>query len=119
MDLRPDLAVERDVRVRLGVVDAEHDIDPRLDARPLGADAVFIPAEDVHGLVERGLLLRRGRPDHAIAAKLVVNFPKPPRAAVHLIPAHVRPARHAHAADLDATIDQARGRIAAALDLQP
>ena len=115
--LRGDVAIERDVGVGFGVVHAVDAIDPGLDARAFGTDAVFVPTEDIDGLVERGLLLGRGCPDDFVAAVLVVNFAEPSRAAIDLITAH-RPVLRPHAADLNAAIQHARLRIAADLDLE-
>ena len=103
----------RDVLVLLGVVDRQHAIDPRLDARPFGADAVFIPAEDIDDLVQRRGI--DGLGDDLVAAEFIVDLSEPARAAVHLIAAHVRTTRHAQAANLDAAVDHAGLRIAAAL----
>jgi hypothetical protein len=116
VDLHGDLAIERDVLAVLGEVGRRHAVDPDADARALGADAVFVPAVNVHDLVECGLVERLG--DDAVAAEFVVDLAEPALAAVDLVAAHVMPAGHAHAADLDAAVDHARGRIAAALDLQ-
>ena len=116
--LRADETIQRDVFVRLGEVDAEDAIDPGLDARAFGADAVFVPAGDIDDLVERGLLLGRGCPDDLVAPSLVVDFAEPARAAIHLIAAHVRTAGHAHAADLNAAVEHAGLRIAADFDFE-
>ena len=114
MHLRRDLAIQRDVGIGLGVVDREHVIDPHLDAWPFGADAVCIPAKNIDDLLQ-SLRIDRLRNDLA-PTKLVIDLSKPPVTAIDLIAAHVRPAAHPLAANLNAAVDQARRGIAAALD---
>ena len=116
--LRADEPVQRDVLVRLNVVHAMHAVDPGLNARPFGADAVLIPAKNVHRLVQCRLLFRGWSPDDLVAAELVINFAEPSGPAVHLIARHVRAAGHAQAANLDAAVEHAGLGIAADLDLE-
>ena len=53
VDLDADLARLHDLRIGLGVVDALHAIDPRGDARAVGADDVFVPVVLLEHRTER------------------------------------------------------------------
>jgi hypothetical protein len=116
VNLGADVAVEGDVGIGLGVVDAEDAVDPGLDAGAFGADGVFVPAEGVDDFVEGGLLLRGGGPDDFVAAVFVVDFAEPACAAVDLVAGHGGAV--ADGADLDAGVDEACFGIARALDFE-
>ena len=116
MDLGGDVAVEGDVGVGLGVVDAVDAVDPGLDAGAFGADGVVVPAEDVDGFVEGGLLFGGGGPDDFVAAVFVVDFAEPAGAAVDLVAAHGGAVTKG--ADLDAGVEHAGFGIAGDFDFE-
>ena len=106
MHLDADLAVGRDVRLGLDVIERRHAVDPAADAVALGDDAVLVPFAFLHGGEHGGGVLRVR--DDLVAAALVVELAVPALAVVDLIAAHLGAVRHAHAAHLHAAVDEAR-----------
>ena len=93
MDLHGDLAAQRDRRIGLDVVDGLDAVEPDLDARAVGADAVGIP---LAGRLER-LCLRRGvgLGQETVASAFVIESAVVARPEVGLIPDHLMVRRHA------------------------
>ena len=106
MDLDADLAVGGDIRFGLDVIQRRHSVDPAADAIPFGEDAIFVPFAFLDGGEHGGGVLRLS--DDLIAAALVVDLAVPALTVVHLVAAHFRAVRHAHAAHLDTAIDKTR-----------
>ena len=106
VDLDADLAVGGDIRFGLEVIESRHAIDPAADAIPFGEDAVFVPFAFLDRSEHGGGVLRLS--DDLIAAALVVDLAVPALAVVHLVAAHLRAIRHAHAAHLNTAIDETR-----------
>ena len=106
VDLDADLAVGRDVRRGLDVIERRDAVDPAADAVALGEDAIFVPLAFLHGGEDRGRVLRFG--DDLVAAALVVDLAIPALAVIYLVAAHLGAVRDAHAAHLDAAVDEAR-----------
>ena len=106
MNLDGDLAVGRDVRLGLNVIECRHAVNPAADTGAFGEDAVLVPLAFLHGGEHAGGVFRFG--DYFIAAALVVDLAVPALAVVHLIAAHLRAIRHTHAAHLDPAINETR-----------
>ena len=86
MCLHADVALQRDGRILLSVVDGENAVDPSADARPFAEDAVFIPLPVFDHAVEGGLVDRRG--DDLVAAVLVPDRAPIADAGIYLIAGH-------------------------------
>ena len=106
VDLDADLAVGRDVRGGLDVIERRHAVDPAADAVALGEDAILVPLALLHGGEDGGRVLRFG--DDLVAAALVVDLAIPALAVIYLVATHLSAVRDAHAADLHAAVDEAR-----------
>ena len=106
VDLDADLAVGRDVRGGLDIIERRHAVDPAADAVALGKDAILVPLALLHGGEDGGRVLRFG--DDLVAAALVVDLAIPALAVVDLVAAHLGAVRNPHAADLHAAVDEAR-----------
>ena len=118
VNLRGNDAIERNVGILLGVITHLHPVDPNLDARALGEDAVLVPPVGIHLGGELTGIERFGE-DQA-APVFIVDLAKPTLAAVHLVALDrargiiLQPL----AADLNAAVDEPRLRVTRALDLE-
>ena len=99
--LEADETVTRDGGIFLHVIDGEHAVDPRADARPLAEDAVFVPVPVLHDGLERRLV--HGNGDFLVPAVLVPDCAPVTDAGIHLVTRHVR-VRLTEAANLDAGV---------------
>ena len=106
MNLDGDLAVGRDVRLGLNVIECRHAVNPAADTGAFGEDAVLVPLAFLHGGEHAGGVFRFG--DDFIAAALVVDLTIPALTVIHLIAAHLGTVRDADATHLDAAVDEAR-----------
>ena len=103
--LEADLAVERDRRVGLDIVERGHAVDPRPDRRPLGHDSVVVPVVFLDCSSEGLRVLRLA--DHLVASRFVVELAPPAGAGIDLVAPHLVRIGHAHAADLDPGVHEA------------
>ena len=116
VNLDPDLAVEGDGRIGLGVVERGDAVDPRPEPRAFGENAVVVPISGANGGVDRGFV--EGARDDFVAARFVVEFAPPFVTGVDLIAGHFGVVGHAQAADLHSAIDQAGRGVAGEFELQ-
>lgn len=116
VDLWGDDTIKCDVGIYLGIVGGENIVDPHLDACPLSADPVFVPAEGIDGFLERRFI--DGQGDGLSAAVLIVDFSEPIIPAVDLVTGHAFSLREADTANLDATVYKPGFRISTAFDFQ-